>query len=437
MTILLVVAAVLLLILLIAWGKVQPFVAFLIASLAAAVMLGVPLEKIPRAIERGIGDLLGSLAAIIVLGAMYGKLIADSGAAQRIAATLLKLSGPKFITLAMAFTGFIVGLPLFYNVGFVILVPLIFSITAESKLSPVYLGIPLLAGLSIDHGFLPPHPSPTAIVNQFHADLGLTLLYGVIVGIPTILVAGPLFAQTVKNIKSVPSALFTPKKHLEHELPGTFVSFFCALLPVAGIAIATIVRFMPALPKSLVPLIAFVSDGMVVMLVSLLVATVLLGLRRGMKMAALMEGYGQAVKDIAVILLIVAGAGALKQVFLDSGADTVIGQQLQSLPVHPLVLGWFIAMILRICLGSATAAGITAAGLVFPIVQGKGADPNLMVLAIGAGSMMCSHVNDSGFWLFKEYFNVSLKDTFRSWTLMETLVGVCGISFVMMLNAVL
>lgn len=437
MTIYLVVLAVVILIALIAWGKVQPFVAFLIASLTGAIMLGMPLDKIPGSIAHGIGDLLGSLSAIIVLGAMYGKLIADSGAAQRIAASLLKLSGPRLITLAMAFTGFIVGLPLFYNVGFVILVPLIFSITAESKLSPVYLGVPLLAGLSIDHGFLPPHPSPTAIVNQFHADLGLTLLYGVIVGIPTILIAGPLFAQTVKKIKSVPSALFTPKKHAEHELPGTFISFFCALLPVAGIAIATIAKYLPGIPPSLAPLIVLASDGMVVMLVSLLVATWLLGLRRGMKLSTLMDGYGLAVKDIAVILLIVAGAGALKQVFLDSGADADIGRALQSLPVHPLVLGWFIAMIIRICLGSATAAGLTAAGLVYPIVKGTGVNPNLMVLAIGAGSMMCSHVNDSGFWLFKEYFNVSLKDTFRSWTLMETLVGICGISFVMMLNSVI
>lgn len=436
MTIFLVVLAVVILIVLIAFAKVQPFVAFLIASVIGAVMLGMPLDKIPHSIALGIGDLLGSLSAIIVLGAMYGKLIAESGAAQRIASSLLKLSGPGLITFAMAFTGFIVGLPLFYNVGFVILVPLIFSITAESKLSPVYLGVPLLAGLSIDHGFLPPHPSPTAIVNQFHADLGLTLLYGIIVGIPTILISGPLFAETVKHIKSKPSALFTPKKHAEHELPGTFISFFCALLPVAGIAIATIAKFIPSLPKSLAPVIAFASDGMVVMLVSLLVATWLLGLKRGTKMAVLMDGYGAAVKDIAVILLIVAGAGALKQVFLDSGADKDIGLALETLPVHPLVLGWLIAMIIRICLGSATAAGLTAAGLVFPILKDSGVNPNLLVLAIGAGSMMCSHVNDSGFWLFKEYFNVSLKDTFRSWTLMETLVGICGISFVMMLNAV-
>ncbi len=436
MTILPVVVAVLLLVVMIAWGKVQPFVAFIIASLIGAIMLGMPLDKIPGSIEHGIGDLLGSLAAIIILGAMYGKLIADSGAAQRIATTLVRAFGTHRIGLATAFTGFIVGLPLFYNVGFVILVPLIFSITTESKLPPVYLAIPLLAGLSIDHGFLPPHPSPAAIVSQFHADLGLTLLYGIIVGIPTILICGPLFAQTVKHIEAAPSPLFTPKKLQEHELPGTVVSFFCALLPVAGIAIATGVKFLPSLPQSWMPAISFASDGTVVMLFSLVVATILLGLRRGMNLSLLMDSYGLAVKDIAVILLIVAGAGALKQVFLDSGADAVIGRDLQSLPVHPLILGWFIAMIIRICLGSATAAGLTAAGLVYPIVKSSGVNPNLMVLAIGAGSMMCSHVNDSGFWLFKEYFNVSLKDTFRSWTLMETLVGICGIIFVMMLNAV-
>jgi len=432
-----IILAVAVLIALIAWGRVQPFVAFIIASILGAVLLGMPLEKIPRSIEHGIGDLLGSLAAIIVLGAMYGKLIADSGAAQRIAGTLVRGFGPARMTLAMACTGFVVGIPLFYNVGFVILVPLVFSMTAQSKLPPVYLGVPLLAGLSIDHGFLPPHPSPAAIVTQFGADMGLTLTYGIIVAIPTLLITGPLFALTVKRIRSEPSELFTPKLMDEAHLPGAFNSFFCALLPVVLITAATALDYVPGIDARTHAFIAFAGDPMLVMLFSLVVATISLGLARGMKPKAMMDGFGLAIRDIAVILLIVAGAGAFKQVFVDSGADATIGRTLQSLPVHPLVLGWFIAMIIRICLGSATAAGLTAAGLVEPLVVHSGVNPNLMVLAIGAGSMMCSHVNDSGFWLFKEYFNISLKDTFRSWTLMETLVGVCGIVFVLILNAAL
>ncbi len=436
MTLLSVVLAVLVLVLLIAWGKVQPFVAFIVSALVAALLLGMPLEKISGSIQRGIGDFLGSLAVIIGVGAMFGKLIADSGAAQRIATTLIGLFGSKRIIFAMACTGFVVGIPLFYNVGFVILVPLVFSITYQSKLPPVYLGVPLLAGLSICHGFLPPHPAPAAIVIQFGADIGLTLFYGVVVGIPTLLITGPLFAQTLRKMASVPSELFTPKPMDEAKLPGAFNSFVCALLPVVLIGAATALAYAPGIGPYK-PLLSLLGDPMLVMLFSLFVATISLGLARGTKLKPLMESYGQAIRDIAIVLLIVAGAGALKQVFVDSGADATIGRELQSLAVPPLILGWFIAMIIRICLGSATAAGLTAAGIVQPLVMSSGVNRNLMVLAIGAGSLMFSHVNDSAFWMFKEYFNLSLKDTFRSWTLMETLIGVFGLCFILLLNAAL
>jgi gluconate transporter len=337
----------------------------------------------------------------------------------------------------MACMGFIVGIPLFYNAGFVILVPLVFALAAQSKLSPVYLGVPLLAGLSIAHGFLPPHPLPAAIVTPFHADIGLTLLYGVIVAIPTLILTGPLFARTVKNLRSPPSDLFTPKTMAPNRLPGRCNSFFCALLPVMLIAVATGLTYAPWFSSAWLPLLKLSGDPMLVLLFSLLVATVTLGLKRGMTFPALMEAYGLALRDVSVILLIVAGAGALKQVLLDAGAGALIGRALQSLPVHPLLLGWLMALVIRICLGSATAAGLTAAALVQPLVVPSGVNPNLMVLAIGAGSLMCSHVNDTGFWLFKEYFNLSLKDTFRSWTLMATLVGALGLVFILMLNAVL
>ncbi|MDE2184271.1 MAG: gluconate:H+ symporter [Alphaproteobacteria bacterium] len=434
MLILSIVLAVAVLVILIAVLKVHPFIAFIISALSAALLLHMPLARIPGSIEHGIGDMLGSLAVIICLGAMFGKLIADSGAAQQIARVLMKGFGSRRITLAMTFTGFIVGIPLFYNVGFVLLVPLVFSVAYRSRLSAVYLGIPLLAGLSIAHGFLPPHPSPVALVTQFGANMGLTLLYGAIVGVPTLLIAGPLLASTLKRVASVPNDLFKPADIPDDRLPGAFNAFACALLPVVLIGLTTALSFAGKTDPALKPVIGFAGDPMLVMLLSLAVATITLGLMRGVPLTRLMNSYGKSIRDIATILLIVAGAGALKQVFVDTGVDAQLGVLLAKLPIPPLALGWLVAMVIRIALGSATVAGLTAASIVAPVVAATGADRNLMVLAVGAGSLMCSHVNDSGFWMFKEYFNVSLWDTFRSWTLMETLVGTFGLVFVLILS---
>lgn len=436
MTILGVVFAVALLIALIAVLRVQPFVAFIITSLVAALVLGLPIEKIPGTIERGIGDMLGSLSIVICLGAMFGKLIADSGAAQRIAEALMHLFGPSRVPLAMALTGFIVGIPLFYNVGFVLMVPLVFSVVYRSKLPPMLVGIPMLSGLSIAHGFLPPHPSPTALVAQFGADMGKTLMYGCLISVPTLLIAGPLFARSLKSIAVGSLDLFKPTTLTEDQLPGTFNSFACALLPVVLISGATLLSY-GSFDSSTRTLINFLGNPMLVMLVSLLVGSMTLGVSRGRKLWQLMESYGHAIRDIAGILLIIGGAGALKQVFVDSGVNTEMGNLLGSAPIHPLVLGWLVAFAIRIALGSATVAGLTAAGIVAPLIEISGVDANLMVLAVGAGSLMCSHVNDSAFWMFKEYFQVSLRDTFRSWTMMETLVGSLGLVFVLLLNAAL
>ncbi|WP_277979456.1 gluconate:H+ symporter [Sphingomonas phyllosphaerae] len=434
MTLLAISFVIVLLILLVALAKAPPLVAFVIAALLGGVLLGVPLETIPKAIEKGIGDTIGPLVVIVVLGAMAGKLIADSGAARRIADALIALFGPSRLPLAMAATGFLVGIPLFYNVGFVLMVPLIFSITARAKLPPVHVGMPLLAGLSIAHGFLPPHPSPTALVTQLHADLGQTLIYGLIVGVPTLLIAGPLFAMTLKHIQSPPSALFGSDDAADRRLPGTAVSFLCALLPVGLIAGTTALGYL-ALSPELAAAVRFVGNPTVVLLVAIAIAMLALGAGSGLPLPRMMESFAGATRDIAPILLIIAGAGALKQVLVESGADRVLAAELATLPIPPLVLGWLLACVIRIALGSATVAGLTAGGLVAPLLATSGANPNLMVLAIGAGSLMCSHVNDSGFWMFKEYFGLSLRDTFRSWSLMETLVGTFGLVFVLLLDA--
>jgi Gnt-I system high-affinity gluconate transporter len=434
MTLLPVLLGILLLVVLITWGKMNAFLAFLLVSIITGLLLGIPFDAITLSVQKGMGDTLGSLVIIICLGAMLGKLVAESGAAQRITSVLMRAFGTKYIQWALMITGFIVGIPLFYNVGFVLMVPLIFSVVYQYKLPAVYTGLPMLAALSVTHGFLPPHPSPTALVAQFNANLGVTLLYGCLIAIPTIILAGPVFAKTLKNIRSVPLQTFQPKDIPADEQPGTANSFFSSLLPVMLLLITTVLIFVVPGDTTSGKVLRFLGDPVIVMLFSLLIVTFTLGTSQGNSMRNIMNMYGESVKDIALILLIVAGAGALKQVFTDSGISAQIGLLLQDSTLHPLVLGWAIAALIRVCIGSATVAGLTTAGIIAPVVPASGVDPNLMVLSIGAGSLMFSHVNDSGFWLFKEYFNLSIKDTIRSWSLMETIVAIGGLAGVLILN---
>lgn len=434
MTTLLVLLSISLLILLIVWAKLNPFLSFLIASIAAGFLLGLPADEIAHSVQKGIGSLLGDLVIVIVMGAMLGKLVAESGAAQRIAGVLMQVFGKKYITWAMAFTGLIVGIPLFYNVGFVLLVPLAFTVSYQYKLSAVYVGIPLLAALSVTHGFLPPHPSPAALVTQFDANMGLTLFYGFLIALPTIILAGPIFAMRLKKVVAHPLKTFQADIKLESELPGTANSFFTALLPVF-LLIGTTLISINTPPESLfASFVTFASEPGIVLLISVLVATYSLGLRRKVSMAQLMDIYTVATKDIAMILLIIAGAGALKQIFTDTGVSQTIAEGLQTWDTHPLILAWLITSIIRVCVGSATVAGLTTAGIIAPLVTTMQVDPNLLVLSIGAGSLMFSHFNDGGFWMFKEFFNVSIKDTLKTWSLMETIVAVLGLIGVLILD---
>lgn len=422
------------LVLLITWGKVNPFLAFLIVSIAAGLFLGIPFTKIIASVQKGIGDTLGSLVIIIVLGAMLGKLVADSGAAQKIASVMMKAFGEKYIQWALMVTGFIVGIPLFYGVGFVLLVPLLFSVVYQYKLPAVYIGLPMLAALSVTFGFLPPHPAPTALAVQFNANIGITLIYGLIISIPAILIAGPLFAKTLRNIHAVPLETFHGKTLPEDRLPGSVSSFFSALLPVGLLMIATLLVYVIPRGTMISKVIAFLAEPAVVMIIALAVATYSIGLKQGFTIKEVMSIYTESVKDIAMILLIIASAGALKQVLIDSGVSDQIASQLHGVNISPLLLAWIIAAIIRICIGSATVAGLTTAGILAPIISQSHVNPCLMVLSIGAGSLACSHVNDSGFWLFKEYFNLSIKDTLRSWTLMESIISVVGLGGVLLLN---
>ncbi|WP_419212772.1 gluconate:H+ symporter [Maribacter sp. X9] len=435
MPLFIVILGILLLFLLIARFKLNAFITFIIVSLFVGIAEGMEPLAVVDSIQKGIGSILGFLVIILGLGAMLGKLVADSGAAQRITTKLVEKFGKKNIQWAVVLTGFIVGIPMFYSVGFVILVPLVFTIAAATGLPLLYVGLPMLASLSVTHGYLPPHPAPTAIAATFNADIGKTLLYGIIVAIPAIIVAGPLLSRTLKNIKASPLKEFlNPVILKEEEMPSMANSIISALLPVILIAVAALADF--SLPDGSVikQVLLFMGNPAIAMLIAVLVAIYTLGIGRGKKMKEVMDSVGSAITGITMVLLIIAGSGALKQVLIDSGVSGYIGDILKESSISPLILAWLIATIIRVCVGSATVAGLTAAGIALPLIQGTGVSPELMVLAIGSGSLMLSHVNDSGFWLFKEYFNLSVKDTLKSWTVMETTVGVMGLIGVLIIN---
>ncbi|MGI4863741.1 MAG: gluconate:H+ symporter [Janthinobacterium lividum] len=434
MTLLVILLAVLALIVLISWGKVNAFLAFLLVTIPAGLALGLAPAQVLAAVQKGLGDTLGSITLVVVLGAMLGKLVADSGAAQQIAAALMGVFGTRHVQWTLMLTGFIVGIPLFYNVGFLLLLPLVFSVVYQYKVPAVWVGLPMLASLSVLHGFLPPHPAPTALVVQFHASMGLTFMYGLLVAVPAILIAGPLYTRTLRGIVSVPLASFAVEPLPKSALPGQLNSFLSSLLPVLLVAGVLLVQAVLPASSPLAPALKFLAEPSVVMLLAVVVATFSLGLGQGKSRTAVMATFAAAVQDVAPILLIIGGAGALKEVLVASGASVEIAAGLRGTGLPPLVLGWLIAGIIRVCLGSATVAGLTAAGVMLPTMAHSPANPNLMVLAIGAGSLLFSHFNDGGFWLFKEYFNLSVKDTLRSWSAMETIVSVVGLAGVLLLD---
>jgi len=423
------------LVVLVAYLKIDTFISFVLVSIGLGLACGMKISAITQSLEKGIGGTLGSLVIIIGFGAMLGKLVADSGAAQRITATIMNVFGLKYLPWGLALAGFIIGLPLFYNAGFVIVVPLIFSIVASTRLPMLYVAIPMLSALSVAHGYLPPHPSPTAIATQFKADIGLTLFYGVLVAIPAIIVAGPLFARTLKGFNPKPDpALFEIKSFTEAQMPSLGISLAVALLPLI------LLTAMPPLKAFFVDgtflhqVFAFLGDPSIAMLVSVLVAVYLLGIARGRSTKSVMKSLEEAFKGVSVILLVVAGAGGFKQILTDGGVSLYIGQLLANVQISPLILGWAIAGLIRVCVGSATVAGLTTVGIVAPLVANQAIKPELMVLAIGSGSLMFSHLNDGGFWLYKEYFNLSIKETLQTWTVMETIVSVAGLIGVLILN---
>lgn len=437
MPLLVLLAGIAMLVVLILWARLNAFLAFLLVSIFVGLLLGMELPVVLDAMQQGLGDTLGSLAIIIGFGAMLGKLVADSGAAQRIAAWLRQCFGKRYLVWAFVVAGFIVGIPLFYGVGFVLMVPLVFTIAARYGIPTVYLGLPMLAALSVTHGLLPPHPAPAALVDLFGGNVGVTLLYGILIGIPVIILAGPVFALSLKKLNSRPLDTFVAEEMPEASLPGLGGSLLTAFLPVILIASGSLAGLYLPAGHPMHALLTGLGAPAMAMILAVLAALCILGIRRGKSVAELMESVSAAVRDIAMILLIIGGAGALKAILDASGVSLYIAGHLDQVPLHPLALAWGIAAVIRICMGSATVAALTTAGILAPAVAGTGADPNLMVLAAGSGSLIFSHVNDSGFWLFKEYFNLSVRETLMTWSVMETIIAVGGLAGVLILDGFL
>ena len=435
MPLIVVLLGILLLLVLIIVFKLNAFISFIIVSLLVGVGEGLPVIPTVEAIKTGIGNIMSSLVIILGFGAMLGKLVADSGAAYRITTGLVAAFGLKRIQLALMVTGFIVGIPMFYSVGFVILVPLVFTMAASTGLPLLYVGIPMLASLSVTHGYLPPHPAPTAIVGMFHADIGTTLIYGIIVAIPAILVAGPLLSGYFRRFEAKPLKAFIGTEHASGSLaPSLGSSLAVALSPVILIGLSALIKLWVVEGGFLWKVAEIAGNPSIAMLIAVLAAIYFLGIKNGKKMPELMESITTGVSGITMVLLIIAGAGAFKQVLIESGVSDYIAGLMKESGMSPLFLAWLIAAVVRVCVGSATVAGLTSAGIVVPLVEDPGVSPELMVLAIGSGSLMLSHVNDGGFWLFKEYFNLSIKETLSTWTVMETTVSAMGLIGVLVLN---
>ncbi|MDF2503995.1 gluconate:H+ symporter [Clostridium sp.] len=438
MPLLIVVIGVVLLLLLMIRFKLNAFVSLIIVALFVGILEGMPAVKVVESVQNGVGSTLGHLSLVIGFGAMFGKIIADSGAAQRISRSLINKFGVKRIQWAVVLTGFIIGIAMFYEVGFVLLIPIAVSIAEFTELPLLYIGLPMAVALSVTYGFLPPNPGPIAIGTIYGASVSSILFYGIIIAIPTVIVAGPILGKFIKIKGSKPSGgLFTGKIIDEEDMPSFSTSVLTAIIPPILMAAAAIGEIV--IPKTwpIKNFLEFIGSPVMAMLISVIVAMFTLGLMRGKKMEDLMKDISESASGIAMILLIIGGGGALKQVLIDSGVGNYITSIMAGSNISPLILAWTIAAVLRLALGSATVASLTTAGLVLPLIAATHTNPALMVLATGAGSVIFSHVNDPGFWMFKEYFGLTIGETIKSWSVAETVISVMGLIGVLLINAVI
>jgi gluconate transporter len=460
MPLLSVAVAVGLMLLLVAVVKLDAFFALLLTAFVVGLVNGMDVLAVLQSVLRGLGATLGNVTLILAFGAMLGALVDTSGAARVITARLVARFGRRHVQLAMALTGFLVGLPMLYNAGFLLLVPLVYAVAASTGLSIVHVGVPLAAALSVTHGFLPPHPAPTFVAFAYGADVSRTLAVGLVAAVPATLCGGILFGRMLRQRGTpvatvVPAATPATSAMSGDDGPGFAISVATILVPVALMLFGGVVdvlagtagidplragatsaevraQLADAVPdpglRALVVAAKLLGNASVALLVAVLVALWTLGLRRGRRMEALMKDVGRSVGGIAMILLVIAAGGALSQVLRDGGVAQYVVAQVAGLRLNPLVMAFGVAALLRLAVGSATVAGMTTAGLMAPAVTAGGASPELMVLATGAGSLMFSHFNDTGFWMFKEWFGLTIRETFATWSVMEVIVALVGLA---------
>ncbi|KAB7706281.1 gluconate permease [Bacillus aerolatus] len=426
--------------------NMNTFISLVVVSFLIALALGMPISEIVASVQSGMGNTLGGIALVFGLGAILGKLIADAGGAQRIAMTLINQFGEKKIQWAVVAAGFILGIALFFEVGLVLLIPIVYQISKHLKISFLWLGMPMATALSVTHAFLPPHPGPTVIAQEFGANVGLVLVYGFIIAIPTVIIAGPLFTKFAR--KFAPSAfekeptgsmasIGNAKQFKLEDTPGFGISAFTALFPVILMAFSTIVTLFQDelnLPVLFIDIVKMIGAPTTVMLLSVLLAIYTMGVARKIPMKQLMQSAETSIASIGMMLLILGAGGSLKQVLIDGGVGDYVAVLFEGSTISPLILAWLIAAVIRLAQGSATVAALTTAGLVIPMMQGTEVNVELLVLATGAGSIIASHVNDTGFWIVKESFGLTMKETFATWTVLETIISVCGLGFVLLLS---
>lgn len=451
-----------LLILLITRFKVYPFLVLIMVSLLLGLVAGMPMATIVKSFETGNGNTLGHIAIVVGLGTMLGKMMAESGGAERIATTLIHFFGEKNIHWAMMVVAIIVGLPVFFEVGFVLLIPIAFNVAKRTNKSLLLVGLPMVAGLSVVHGLLPPHPAAMLAVQAYHADIGRTIAYGLIVGVPTAIVAGPLFALLVSRYIQLPKENPLAAQFLGHadangvnanngvansavskapkrELPSFGITLFTILLPVILMLIgswADLVSTPKTLPNDL---LRFFGNSDVALLTAVLVSFWTFGASRGFTREQIQKFCGDCLAPIAGITLIVGAGGGFGRVLMDSGISKEIVNVATAIHMSPLLFGWLVAALIRLATGSATVAMTTACGIVAPIAAAGAVQvkPELLVLATGSGSLIFSHVNDGGFWLIKEYFGMTVVQTFKTWSLLETVISLMGLGLTFALAAVL
>jgi high-affinity gluconate transporter len=415
--------------------KLNGVLALLISALFVGIANGLTLPDVIASIKQGFGGTLGSLALIIGFGAVLGKLMVDSGAAQRVATTLLDKFGVKNVEWAILIVGSIFGVSVFYEVAFIILAPLVISIALEAKIPYLRLGITMVAAATMAHSIFPPQPGPVALVEAYGADMGMVYILGLVVVIPAVICAGIILPRMLKNLdRPVPQLLKKEKEFSDEEMPSFAVSLIVPLIPALIITAATILNYFIKEGSTTYQIVNFIGSAEISLMIAVLVAFYTFGIKVGRTMNEIMKSFSGAIEGIAMIIFIVGSGGAFKQIILNSGVGDSIAALMQNSSISPLIMAWLITAMIRIATGTGVVSAITAAGIVGPLIHTFDVNPVLMVLATAAGSNTITHVNDASFWLFKEYFNLSIKETFKTWGLLLFVNSIVGLGIVLILD---